>query len=96
MRCGDANCSLTVLLTGVMQGGHADIVRILLGKGANANNTMPDGETAAKVSATQSTVRFAVNKLPTTLLAGVMQRGHAEVVQGLTQQKSKRHKHQQQ
>lgn len=82
--CGDAKCSLTVLLTGVMQGGHADVVKILLGKGANANNTMPDGETpmalAARVSAMQSTVKIAVINSPTTLLAGVMQGGHAEVV----------------
>lgn len=46
-----------MLLTGIMQGGHADIVKILLGKGADANNTMPNGETplalAARVSASE-------------------------------------------
>ena len=52
--CRDANCSLDMLLTGVMQGGHADIVKMLLGKGADAKHPMPDRMTplalAAKVS----------------------------------------------
>ena len=77
--CGDANHLLTRLLTGVMQGGHADIVKMLLGKGANANNPMPDGETpltiAARVSASGGITVSIIDASPTTLFPDVMQMG---------------------
>lgn len=73
-----------------MQNGHLQVVKVLLKKGANPDQSTLFGKTplalAARVSALSCIAMSAVHCSPTMLLTGIMQEGHAEVVQVLLEQ----------
>ena len=76
-----------MLLSGVLQRGDADIVEVLLDEGATVDRATLDGFTplalAARVSASRCIAMSAVHCMTTMLLTGVMQGGHANIVQVL-------------
>ena len=82
-----SDASFTTLLTGVMQSGHAEVVKVLLGAGVSADKPMPDGYTplaaAAKVRHQETSSCWDASCSLTMLLSNVLQRGDADIVEVL-------------
>ena len=81
------HCSTTTLPTGVMQGGHAEVVQVLLEQGATPDKHTSDGYTplalAAEVTAMRGIVLFTVDGSLTMAVTRIMQYGKADVVEVL-------------
>ena len=85
--CWGASHSPTMLLSGVLQRGDAEVIKMLLEAGASANEPMPDGYTplaaAAEVRHQAMSSSWCASWSLTVLLSGVLQNGDTDVVEML-------------